>query len=391
MHKFRNDLLHSYIRHLLFMTLAFTLVACGGSTTQATTQLLSSADEVTDTFVRATEPRPFVFPEDHGPHPEYQTEWWYYTGNLDSDNGEHFGYQLTFFRRSMLPLDQQSERQTDWGSDNIYMAHFAVTDVAANNYVAFERFARGAADVAGATGLPDYSVWLENWKVETQPNGEVHLYAAQDGVVLDLMLDPTAKAPVLQGKDGYSQKGPDAGNASYYYSLTRQPSTGTVTSGGKTYAVNGLSWMDHEFSTSALSAGQIGWDWFSLQLSDQTELMFFHIRRDDGTIDPFSSGTFVDSDGSLTKLKESDFEIIVEDTWRSPRSGGEYPAEWKIRIPSLDIELDIEPFIADQELAVSYAYWEGAIKFEGTRQGSSVSGAGYVEMTGYAGSMEGQF
>ncbi len=380
----------SWRAYLLVLIGAFVLSACSNTAAGPTTQLIGAVDEVPDTFARAAAGREFVFPADHGPHPEYQTEWWYYTGNLDADTGEHFGYQLTFFRRSLIPVAEQVDRDTAWGANDIYMAHFAVTDVADNNYRAFERFARGAADVAGSTNDPAYAVWLEDWQVQTNPDGTVHLYAAQEEVVLDLQLT-IRKAPVLQGIDGYSQKGPDPGNASYYYSLTRQESVGTIAVGDRRFAVTGESWMDHEFSTSALSEGQIGWDWFSLQVDDQTELMFFHIRRDDGSIDPFSSGTFVASDGKLTKLNEADFEIVVTDTWRSPRSDAEYPAAWDIEIPSLEIALSLEPFIADQELAVSYAYWEGAVKFEGTRAGSSISGVGYVEMTGYAGSMEGQF
>jgi predicted secreted hydrolase len=199
------------------------------------------------------------------------------------------------------------------------------------------------------------------------------------------------KGPILQGDGGYSRKGPEPGNASYYYSQTRLETWGTVQVGDTLYQVDGLSWMDHEFSTSALSPDQVGWDWFALQLDDGSELMVFQIRKADGTADPFSSGTLVAADGSTRHLSRDDFEIAVDATWRSPRSGATYPARWTVEVPVADLTLEIEPYLADQELNVSYTYWEGAARISGERTGSVVSGNGYVEMTGYAGSMQGQF
>ena len=216
------------------------------------------------------------------------------------------------------------------------------------------------------------------------------LRVAAGDVSIDLTLTDT-KGPVLQGDRGYSQKGPDPGNASYYYSLTRLATDGTISVGQTAFPVTGLSWKDHEYSTSALAPDQVGWDWFAIQLDDGSELKAFHIRKADGSIDPFSAASFVDADGTVTRLGRDDFQIEVKDTWRSPHSGGEYPAQWTVTVPSLDLTLEIEPWLADQELNVSYAYWEGAVKVTGTRAGQPVSGNGYVEMTGYAGSMQGQF
>jgi predicted secreted hydrolase len=349
----------------------------------------ASTEPPAEGFARASGPVPLTFPEAHGPHPEYQTEWWYYTGNLDAADGRHFGYQLTFFRRALTPMDKQPARDSEWATNQVYFAHFALTDVGGGDYQAWERFARGTAGVAGGRADP-YEVWLQDWRIELVEDDVYHLYASQDGIVLDLTLTDM-KGPILQGDQGYSQKGAEAGNASYYYSLTRLESRGTMTIGNNAFEVEGLSWMDHEFSTSALTTNQVGWDWFALQFSDGSELMMFQIRQEDGSIDPFSSGTFIAPDGTTHTLSREDFEIEVSDTWRSPRSGAEYPAKWSIRVRDFDLTLEIVPYLADQELDVSFAYWEGAVRIEGMRADVALMGAGYIEMTGYAGSMAGQF
>lgn len=351
-------------------------------------QLVATADDAAG-FARAEGLRPLEFPADHGPHPDYQTEWWYYTGNLETGGGRHFGYQLTFFRRALVPPAQRQDRPSNWAANQVYMAHFALTDVAGGRYQAFERFARGAAGLAGAQGTP-YHVWLEDWSAEEVEPNVVRLRATQDGLTIDLLLTDR-KGPILQGDGGYSQKGPEPGNASYYYSQTRLASSGTVQVVDEIYQVNGLSWMDHEFSTSALAPDQVGWDWFALQMDDGRELMVFQIRKVDGSVDPFSSGTLVTPDGSTRHLSRDDFEIRVGDTWRSPHSGATYPSQWTVRVPLADLTLDVEPYLADQELNVSYAYWEGAVQIRGEQAGSVISGSGYVEMTGYANSMQGQF
>jgi predicted secreted hydrolase len=348
-------------------------------------------------FARAQPGQPLAFPRDHGAHDDYQTEWWYYTGNLVSETGEHFGYQLTFFRRALTPPAERAERTSGWATEQVYMAHFAVTDARGGRHVSFEKLGRGAGGVAGAQADP-FRVWLEDWSVtgESSSGGQPYrkapetLKAAAGDVALDLRL-VDSKGPVLQGDQGYSQKGPEPGNASYYYSLTRIGTTGTVTVGGRSYAVTGDSWMDHEYSTSALGPEQTGWDWFSIQLDNDTELMVFQLRRADGSIDAFSSGTLVAPDGSTTQLGSGDFTLEVTETWRSPRSGGEYPSGWRLRVPAAQLDLTITPHLKDQEMQVSYVYWEGAVRVEGTAGGRPVSGNGYVELTGYAGTMQGQF
>jgi predicted secreted hydrolase len=340
-------------------------------------------------YLRVTGPAELAFPGDHGPHPDYQTEWWYYTGNLVADGGRRFGYQLTFFRRALVPPAGRVTRESAWAADQVYMAHFALTNVADQRYGAFERFARGAAGLAGAQASP-YHVWLEDWRAEEVKPCVTRLRASQAGLTLDLVLTDR-KGPILQGDRGFSPKGPKPGNASYYYSLTRLETSGTVQVGLGSYPVSGLSWMDHEWSTSGLAADQVGWDWFSIQMDDGGELMVFQLRKEDGSVDPFSSGTYIAPDGSTRHLDRDEFEIRVEETWHSPDTGAAYPARWTVIVPVVDLTLEIEPFLADQELTVSYAYWEGAVRVEGERADRAVRGHGYVEMTGYAGSMQGQF
>lgn len=340
-------------------------------------------------FARATEPGAIRFPRDLGPHEAYQTEWWYYTGNLETDDGRRFGYQLTFFRRALEPPAAASDRaESDWRTNQVYLAHFTVSDVADNAFYERERFARGAAGLAGAQADP-YRVWLEDWSAEEVAPGTVRLVAQTEEVALDVSLQRTLP-PILHGDEGLSQKGAEPGNASYYYSIVQQETTGTVTVGGREHAVTGRSWKDHEYSTSALEGGAVGWDWFSLQLDNGAALMFFQIRREDGSLQAQSSGTFVFPDGTTEPVDLAAWELEVTDRWTSPSSGATYPAGWIIRIDSLDLTLEGEPLLADQELNVSTVYWEGAVQFEGTWQGAPVRATGYVEMTGYFETMEGR-
>ncbi len=340
-------------------------------------------------FQRAEKPLDWEFPKDLGPHPDYQTEWWYYTGNLESENGDRFGYQLTIFRRAVRPEIERVERDSAWAAEQIYMGHFAISDASAGKHYAFERFSRGAAGLAGAQSDP-YQVWLENWQVSQLSEDQYLLTAEQDGIGLDLILDDL-KGPILHGEEGYSQKGLEKGNASHYYSQTRLETSGSIQTDSGSYQVSGLSWKDHEFSTSALSSNQVGWDWFSIQLDDGSELMVFQIRREDGSVDPFSSGSFINPEGEVINLAKEDFEIQVLDSWRSSESGAEYPSRWRVAVPGMDLQLQIRPILSDQEMKVSYTYWEGAVEVQGILDGNDVSGSGYVEMTGYVSSFEGEF
>jgi predicted secreted hydrolase len=216
------------------------------------------------------------------------------------------------------------------------------------------------------------------------------LHAEEGSLILDLLLRDK-KGPILNGNQGYSQKGPQAGNASIYISQTRLATNGTIQIEQEKYEVEGLSWMDHEFSTSALSDDQVGWDWFALQLDNGSELMVFYLRKQDGSIDPFSSGTYVNPDGSTIALAQNDFRIEVLDKWHSPHSKAEYPSRWRVQVPALKIDLEVNPHIPDQELNLTFVYWEGAVKIRGVQNGETIQGNGYVELTGYSGTFAGDF
>lgn len=346
-------------------------------------------------FARADRARTFKFPDDHGPHPEYQTEWWYYSGNLTSDEGRRFGYQLTFFRRALAP--ETSARGSDAPTQQLYFAHFAVADMQNNRHNETERYSRRASGNAGAEGNP-YRVWIEDWTVDAL-NGDgsaVRLRASDPSLVqadglnampgrvmsLDLTLTST-KPPVLHGKAGLSQKTAAAGNASYYVSFTHLLTQGTINLDGESYRVQGRSWMDHEFGTTQLGPNAEGWDWFSIQLDDQREVMFYHIRNKDGSAEPHSSGTIVEADGSTIPLTLEQVELDVLDHWKSETHQRTYPARWRIKIPSAGLDLTLVPYIADQEMPSKPDYWEGAVAIEGTSNGGRIQGSGYVELTGY--------
>jgi predicted secreted hydrolase len=348
-------------------------------------ETLARAD--TAGYARALEPRAFDFPADHGPHPEFRTEWWYVTGNLTSGDEppRDFGFQLTIFRSALAPDEPRSP--SAWATHQAYMAHFTVTDVAAGAFHAHERFARGAAGLAGAEAEP-LRVWLGDWSIEggTAETFPLRLRASADGVAIDLTV-AAGKPPVLQGDRGLSQKGPEPGNASYYYSLTRMPARGSVVIEGDTVAVNGLAWLDREWSTSALSGNQVGWDWFALQLDDGWDLMAYGLRLADGSADMFSDAVVVDPSGASTRLRFGD-DLTLESTgtWTSPVDGAAYPSGWRVRVPSRGWDLTVEPRIPDQELDLSFRYWEGAVSVRGSgEEGEPVAGRGYVELTGYAG------
>ena len=337
--------------------------------------------DASDGFARATDPRTFRFPDDHGPHPEFRHEWWYFTGSLRGPGGRRFGYQLTFFRFALSP--DPPARGSRWASNQAYMAHFAISDVQGNRFHYFERFGRGALDLAGATGRP-LRVWLDDWSAEGRKTSTlpIRLRGEEDGASIDLVLD-TARPIVLQGDRGLSRKSAAPGNASYYYSMTRLVTRGSVQVDGVSFPVGGNSWLDREWGTDSLEKGQSGWDWFAFQLSDGRDLMFYRLRSGDSATDPFSAGTLVHPDGSVRRLSPDNLRIETLGYWKSPESGARYPSRWRMLLPSEGLTLEVVPRIADQELRTSIRYWEGAVGVRGTSRGESVEGDGYVELTGY--------
>jgi len=326
-------------------------------------------------------PRALQFPADHGAHPDTRTEWWYLTGHLEGADGRAFGYQLTFFRQALAPGAPESISR--WRSARLWTAHFALTDVADRRFHAFERFGREALGLAGATPAP-LRIFVDGWELAAADAGAsaFRLAAAQGDVALELDLVPE-RPPVLQGDRGLSAKGPQPGNASYYYSLTRLGTTGTLRLGESRHRVTGRSWLDREWSTSALGPELVGWDWFALQLEDGTDLMLYRLRQRDGTSAPQSAGSLLAADGATARLDADDFVLTPLASWTSPR-GGVYPSRWRLEVPGLGLSLEIEPLLVDQELPLSVRYWEGAVAVRGTAAGRPLAGRGYVELTGYA-------
>lgn len=335
-------------------------------------------------FSKAIEPRKFVFPDDHGPHPDFRTEWWYFTGNLTSADNKKFGYQFTIFRTALSK--NKNSRNSDWNSNQIYMAHFTVTDINENKFYFDERFSREGNRLAGAQINP-VKVWLEDWQVEQVGKSinfdlpTLNVTAKTERAEINLTLE-SIKPFVLQGDKGLSQKGSPVGNASYYYSYTRLKTSGKIILDGKDYEVSGFSWMDREWSTSALSKDQKGWDWFSLQLDDNTEIMYYQMLKNDGSPDNFSKGVLVDEGGASQPIKKEEVVLNVTDNWKA-LDGATYPSGWILQIPAKNIDLKITPVVKDQFLDASIKYWEGSVKIEGTKNGNRVNGRGYVELTGY--------
>ena len=345
-------------------------------------ELLESASD--PDFDTVLGPKDFNFPTDHGPHFDFQTEWWYYTGNLKAHNGDRFGYQLTIFRRGLEPGETQ--RESNFAANQIYFGHLAITDVAEGEHAALERFERGSPGSAGATGDP-YNVYLDDWTIESldATGSLVRLRASEGDIGLDLVLSATTPI-VAHGESGYSPKGEQAGNATFYLSFTDMQTEGTLRVGERLIEVDGSSWFDHEWGTSALGPEATGWDWFGLQLEDGRELMLFHIRTSDGGIERVSGGTLVEANGDSRWLTADEFDIVPITTWTSAVTGTTYPSGWEIAIPAEGLALVVEPLVADQEMRLNLEYWEGAVSVTG-----SVSGQGYVELTGYSGSMRGLF
>ena len=340
----------------------------------------------------------FQFPRDHGSHDDFRTEWWYYTGHLESE-GRSFGYELTFFRMGLRDK-VAANNPSKWAVKDLYFAHFALTDIDSKKFHYFERRSRSGVGTGGITQEP-LKVWIGDWKMEGLFAGEesdlkhsFDLRASGKGIDLELKLN-ALKPPVIQGQNGVSQKSEGRGQASHYYSLTRLETKGVLKMNGKPLSVKGLSWMDHEYGSNQMSKDQLGWDWFSLQLEDNTELMLYRMRRKDGKVDPFSSGTYVKADGSKIHLGQEDFKIEPTGKWISPHSKGKYPSGWMLRVKPMDLTMSVQPVLDDQELLTSEStqvtYWEGAVSVSGLVGGRRIRGKGYVELTGYAGNLGGKF
>jgi predicted secreted hydrolase len=363
--------------------------------------LVSQLCAADDSFRVAVPGYRFSFPRDHFSHPEFQTEWWYYTGNLHTPEGRRFGFELTFFRQGLGQKgshQQASDRTATpaevWEVQDLWLAHLALSDLDGNRFLHTERLNRSGAGIAGADAA-QARVWNGNWQAQWKldplaPGAMMsqELQAVADHFSFKLAMI-TKKPPVIHGENGISQKAAGPGRASHYISFTRLLTSGVILVEGQRFQVEGQSWMDHEFFTHQLAANQSGWDWFSLQFEDGSDIMLFQLRRKDGAPDPFSAGTYIDPQGRASHLTAKDFSLTPGKTWTSPNSGGHYPIEWSIKVPSLTLEAGLTTPLAQQELTgktrSTPTYWEGAIEVTATRKGHSLKGVGYLEMTGYAG------
>lgn len=403
-------------------------VACARAAgpTSSDLNVIRGAD-VTSGFALALEPRNFEFPADHGPHPQFRHEWWYVTGNLDSKRGERFGFELTFFRIALAPLGDvgsggasggegrapgTSGPLSAWRTRQVYVAHFAITDVARGEFRFAQKLSRDALGLAGAQAQPLH-VWLDDWVLGVpagdsgahvgvgavagpapagQPTPAVGpdppaaapgwmLRAQGEGYELRLEAQPLMQ-PVLNGEHGLSRKSGEKGAASYYYSIPRVAVRGKLLRAGVSSDVQGLAWLDREWGSGSLGASEQGWDWFALQLQDGSAFMFYALRNRDGTRDSHSAGTWVDPAGRAQALSTAEVMIDVSDHWVSPR-GGRYPSRWRVRVPAVGLDVEVRPVLANQELGTKPRYWEGAVDVRGTRDGHDAPGRGYVELVGY--------
>jgi predicted secreted hydrolase len=327
----------------------------------------------------------FEFPRDHFSHPEYQTEWWYYTGNLATSAGRQFGFEVTFFRFHQPDAPAAAERNPVWDPSQIYIAHFALTDINEQRFYHQERVNRRGPRLAGASES-EREIWNGNWSARwlsfTPIRQELQAVSEQATLRLSLL---SKKPPVIHGQGGVSMKGSKPGEASHYYSLTRIATSGTLKFEGNDYQVTGEAWMDREFFTAVPDDPVRGWDWMCIQLDSNEELMLYRLRLKDGTISPYSSGTLIDAAGRATPLRASDISLKPGRTWHSAETGGDYPTEWDITVPSKDLKLRLTTPLQKQELVngVTRSYWEGAVRYHGIEAGTEVNGQGYLEMTGY--------
>ena len=340
-------------------------------------------------WIEVTGPPVLVFPRDHGAHPGHRTEWWYVTGLVDAEDGKSYGLQLTFFRQGLAPGAAEAGSSA-LRARQIVAAHLAITDISNGRFHHAERLRRADGGLAGFS-TADLEVWLDDWQLSRGEDGAMAARARDTaaGIGLSLEMRPQREL-VLHGNRGYSRKGPEDGNASVYVSWTRLAVTGELEIDGSRLAVSGAAWFDHEWGTSQLGEGVVGWDWFSLRLEDGRDLMVYRLRRGDGSADPFSSGSLVAAGGEVINLDAED--VVLEPTgfWSSEASGGTYPSGWRLRLPRHAIELELRPLVLDAEVdgsrTTGVVYWEGPVAATG-----SATGEGYVELTGYAGSLEGLF
>ncbi len=326
------------------------------------------------------------FPRDHHAHPGFRTEWWYFTGNLAGPDGGRLGYQLTFFRRGLRPPGSATASSAfvrDWFA----FGHFAISDLERGQFFHDQKIVRGGFGEAAFPPTGSRVAQIGNWTADRLEDDRWRIAAEAEGFSLELTLRPM-RPVVLQGEAGYSQKAAGADQASIYYSLTRLATTGVIQLGDQEIPVEGNSWMDREWATNQLAEDQAGWDWFSLQGEDGSDWMVYQLRKKDGSTDPFSKGLWWPSEGEPTLVRAADFTLTPLRWWRSPDGVARYPLAWRLEMPAAALTIEVEAALDNQELQLNpIRYWEGAVTFRGTRAGQPFNGRGYLEMTGYAGTL----
>lgn len=376
---------------LVSMAWIFTLPVLLGCTEPAGEQgtvfavnpisFLSEGFEDVTGYSQASDDYSFAFPRDHGSHEEFKNEWWYLTGNLQDDNANHYGFQLTIFRSSINQIPPN--RNTNWGVRNVYMGHFTITDTANGRFLQHEKFSRDSLNLAGSSDK-ELNVWIEDWFITGEGSDQDPIIIDAKTGAFSLQLDLVSRKPiVLQGDDGFSVKSSDGEAASHYYSMTRLDAKGSIQINGATKAVTGTAWMDREWSSTSLGKNHSGWDWFALHLSDGSDLMYYRMRLANGEEDATSGGMVNSESGDVIKLSAEEFTLKVVDYWRSPKDGPIYPAKWVLEIPRLNVELLIQPVLANQELQGVFRYWEGAVSCFDKNSVKAMDCKGYVELTGY--------
>ena len=383
------------LSHILLTGLALAFLSCTTDQPPGEKEEINVVQALSDTretacYTKAESVIDFQFPRDNGPHPDFRTEWWYYTGNLETPEGEHLGFQLTFFRQALAC--ETAPGPSPWRTRQLYFAHFAVTHTTTNQFHAAVRMTRGSLGLAGAH---PHRVWIDDWQARARgqdappspiPNQAMVLTArdhTEDGrpFALELTLEKPERI-IRQGNRGLSAKGPGQGNASYYYSLPRLKSRGWIQIGNKKMKVSGLTWFDHEWSTTALGKEVGGWDWFAAHLDDGRDLMVCRVRRADGSANGYGFGSLVSPRGKVKILTGGDFTLTPLAHWTSPATGTRYPSQWEIQLEKEGLELRVTPVIPNQEHRHSFAYWEGAVLLE-SLESDGPSGRGYAELTGY--------
>ena len=332
-------------------------------------------------YARASEPRRLVFPRDHASHPQFKTEWWYFTGNLGDPQDRRFGFQLTFFRFALAP--NEPDGTSAWRGRQAWMGHLAITDAQDGRFVHAERFSRDGLGLAGNATEP-FRLWIEDWSATSAGPDPfpLRLQASSPQAGLDLVLT-AGRPPVAHGESGLDRKGPESGNASYYYSMPRFTVEGELNIGSKSHVVSGSAWMDREWSTNALSPELEGWDWLSLELSDGRDLMLYRLRTTTGDSSPFSSGSLIGTDGSIAPLNPDAFVLEATEYWTSPTTGVRYPVGWDVELAAQNLILEVRALIPNQEMNLAVRYWEGAVTAQGSSANTPVTGRGYLELTGY--------